>query len=191
MGTPGQNSIAELTGTAGQVVSLVVAGSTFGSSTANLRVSLLAPDGTAVVAATGVGSSGLFVDSRSLPQTGVYRVLVDPQAAAVGSVRVTVHTVPDVVPVALVAGGDPVTLVTGTPGQAAAAEVQGEAGSLLALRLTGATFASAKVSVLRPDGTTLVAPTTLGSAVFVDTLELVQPARTAWSWTRRPRPPGR
>ena len=128
VGTPGQNSIAELTGTAGQVVSLVVAGSTFGSSTANLRVSLLAPDGTAVVAATGVGSSGLFVDARALPQTGVYRVLVDPQAAAVGSVRVTVHPVPDVVPVALVADGDPVTLVTGTPGQGAAAEVESAAG---------------------------------------------------------------
>ncbi|NUU19142.1 hypothetical protein HP550_17985 [Cellulomonas humilata] len=175
VGTPGQNSIAELTGTAGQVVSLVVAGSTFGSSTANLRVSLLAPDGTAVVAATGVGSSGLFVDARALPQTGVYRVLVDPQAAAVGSVRVTVHPVPDVVPVALVADGDPVTLVTGTPGQGAAAEVEGAAGGLLALRFTGGTFASAKVSVLRPDGTTLVAATTLGSALFVDTLELVQP----------------
>lgn len=172
--TPGQNSVVELTGTAGQVVSLVLAGSTFGSSTGNLRVSLLAPDGTAVLAATGVGSSGLFVDSRALPQTGVYRLLVDPQAAAVGSVQVTVHTVPDVVPAVLVADGDPVTLVTGTPGQGAAAELEGAAGSLLALRFTGGTFASAKVSVLRPDGTTLVAPTTLGAALFVDTLELVQ-----------------
>ena len=37
------------------------------------------PDGTALGSQTLVGTNGGFVDTRSLPATGLYRILVDPQ----------------------------------------------------------------------------------------------------------------
>ena len=52
---------------------------TIGSTTGSLKVSITKPDGTALVAATSMGTSGGYIDVKSLPTTGTYTILVDPQ----------------------------------------------------------------------------------------------------------------
>ena len=77
---PGQNAKLTFAGTAGRRVSLKVSGVTIGTSTTgSLKVSITKPDGTALVAATSMGTNGGYIDVKSLPTTGTYTILVDPQ----------------------------------------------------------------------------------------------------------------
>jgi hypothetical protein len=67
-----------------------VSGVTIGTSSccaANLSIP-------GVFAPTLVGRNGLFVDTKVLPATGEYRVLVDPLGMETGSVTVTLYDVP-------------------------------------------------------------------------------------------------
>ena len=63
-----ENATLTFLGAAGQRVSLKVSGVTIGTSTTgSLKVSITKPDGTALVAATSMGTSGGYIDVKSLP----------------------------------------------------------------------------------------------------------------------------
>src|SRR5919109_2644649 len=156
---PGQNAKATFSGAIGQRVSLKVAPVSLTTSADTVRVSILKPDGTALVAPTSFNSIGGFIDVKVLAAAGTYTILVDPQSAATGSVTLTLYDVPPdvVVPITFTA---PLTVTTTTPGQNAQATFTGAAGQQVGVRVTGVTIgtsptASTKVSLLRPDGTTL------------------------------------
>ena len=90
-----ENATLTFGGTAGQRISLKVSGVTIGTSTTgSIKVSITKPDGTALVAATSMGTTGGYIDTKSLPTTGTYTIVVDPQAAVVGSVTVRLYDVP-------------------------------------------------------------------------------------------------
>ena len=132
--------------------------STYGSSTGSARVSLLAPDGTVLVTATGFGTAGTFVEPRALVVAGTYTVLVDPQGGAVGSVDVAVFDVPADTVQPIEAGG-PVAVATAVaPGQNLVLDTTLPAAVPARLRVFDGP-ASARVTVRGPTGTTLVTRT--------------------------------
>ena len=174
--TPGQNAMVRFSGTANQLVSAQLTGSTFGSSSSSASVAILKPDGTTLVAARGFGTAGTFIDAVKLPVAGTYSLLVDPAGSAVGQVSVRVFDAA-AIEGSLAPGGDVVTTTTSVPGQNATLGFAGTAGDRVSLQLTNSTYGSssgsAQVSVRRPDGTVLVSPRGFGSAgTFVDTFTL-------------------
>jgi RHS repeat-associated protein len=166
---PGQNLRSRFDGTAGQRLSLGFTGTWF---TGTSSVSVLKADGTALVPVqflSGENSLTLPV----LPETGTYEVLISPVTARTGAATVTLSAELD--------GGsltstDPGTEVTiGRPGQNARLRFDGTAGQRLGLGFTASTFGSAlfsgtyRVSMLKPDGTSLMSsPLLNGAANDVD-----------------------
>jgi hypothetical protein len=172
---PGEDVLLAFAGTAGQRVSLKLSAVSIGtSSCCSAKVSILRPDGSALAAPAYFGTSGGFVDTRTLSATGVYRILVDPQGTATGSVTLTLYDVPVDGSAAIAAGGGAVTLSTTIPGQNLQATFTGVAGQRVSLRLTEVTIGTStccggKVSISAPDGSTLAAPAYFGTGGgFVD-----------------------
>ena len=167
---PGEDARLVFDALAGQRVSLKLSDVTIGTSCcSSAKLSILRPDGTTLLSASSFGTSGGFIDTRTLPQTGSYRILVDPQSNAVGSVTLPLSDVPEDPTGTLVLGGPASTLVLDVPGLNGWRTFSGNAGRTVTLRLTAVTIgtsccSSAKVSVLRPDGTTLVSPANFGTS---------------------------
>jgi uncharacterized protein YhfF len=165
LGTPGQNSVHTFAGTAGKQISLDVTDVTLSLS----KVSIVKPDGSKLIFPTSVDSSGAFFDTKTLPQSGTYKVLLDPQGAATGNASLTVYKVPSDAVGSLVVGGPSSTISLGTPGQDGRLSFSASAGEALTLDLSSVTIGSsgccsAKVSVLKPDGSKLVFPIFFGTS---------------------------
>jgi hypothetical protein len=163
--TPGQNAKLTFNGTAGQRVSLDV-----GPACCSTKISILNPGGATFVAATSFGASGGFIDVKTLPLTGIYTVVVDVQSSAAGSVTLTLYDVPVDAGAAIAPGGAAVSVTATTPGQNAKLTFSGAAAARVSLNITGVTISNSMVSILNPDGTALVAPTSVRTAgAFIDT----------------------
>ena len=185
--TPGQNANATFPGAAGQRVSLKI-----GPACCSTKVSIQRPDGTNLVAPTSFATSGGFIDTKTLTVAGTYTIFVDPQAAVVGSVTLTLYDVPADPSTPIVPGGPAVTAATTTPGQNAKLTFDGTAGQRVSIGMAGVTISKSTVSILKPDGTTLVSMANVGtSGGFVDTKTLpvagaytilVDPQGTATGW---------
>jgi subtilisin family serine protease/uncharacterized protein YhfF len=170
-----ENARLVFDGVAGRRISLKLSGVTIGTSaTASSKISILNPNGTTLVAPTNFGTNGGFVDTKTLPATGQYKILVDPQGTATGSATLTLYDVPPDATASISPGGADVTVGTTVPGQNARVTFAGVAGRRISLKLTAVTIgtaasSSAKVSVLNPSGTTLASPTLFGrNGGFVD-----------------------
>lgn len=179
--TSGKVGLLLFDGKAGQRISLLLSAGTVGtSSCCAMKVSIRRPDGSVLVSPGYQSKSGGYIDVQSLSQTGTYTVVIDPEGTATGSVKATLYDVPADTTQAVVAGGEPVTVSTSTPGQATGATFTATAGQRVSIRLTASSFGTssccgAKISVLRPDGTTLYSPTYFGtSGGWIDTLSLPQ-----------------
>ena len=86
----GENARLFFDGVAGQRVALRMSNVTMGASTCcSAQVSIWKPDGSNLVYPTLVGTNGGFIDTRALPVTGRYSMLVDPQGTAFGSMTLT------------------------------------------------------------------------------------------------------
>jgi hypothetical protein len=165
---PGQNARITFAGTAGRRVSLELTDVTIGSA----KVSLLDPSGGTLAGPLSLGTSGGFVDAVTLPTTGTYTILLDPQGTATGNATLTLHDVPPDAVAAATPGGAAVTLTTVTPGQNAAVSFTGSVGQRVSMRI-GPTCCITKVTVTSPDGTILFGPSSFGTGGgFVDTLVL-------------------
>jgi subtilisin family serine protease len=167
---PGQNARLSFEGTAGSRISLRVGGVTIGSSTCcGLNVSIWKPDGTNLVFPTLMGTNGGFLDARTLPVSGTYSVLVDPQGTGLGDATLTLYDVPPDVGGTIAAGGAAVTVGIGpVPGQNARLSFQGVAGRRVSLRASGVTIGSStccslNLSIAKPDGTNLATPMLMGT----------------------------
>ena len=176
MNTPGQNGRVSFDGSAGRRVALELTGVTIGtSSCCSTKVSILKPDGTALASATTVGTSGGFIDTKTLPAAGSYTVLVDPQSNATGGMTLTLHDVPADAEGAIALGGTPTTVATTALGQNAKLTFTASSGQRISLEMTDVTVGtssccSAKISILRPNGSSLVSGTFVGTnGGFVDT----------------------
>jgi hypothetical protein len=173
--SPGQNAKLTFSGTAGQRIAVELTSVTIGpSNCCSTKVSILRPDGTALAAATTVGTNGGLIDTKALAATGTHTILVDPQSNATGSMTVTLHAVPPDTTGTITAGGVPVTATTTALGQNAQLTFSATAGQRISLEMTDVTVGtssccSSRVSIVRPNGTNLVAPTYVGTnGGFVD-----------------------
>jgi hypothetical protein len=164
---PGQNAKATFSGTSGQRVSLKV-----GPTCCSLKVSIVKPDGTNLVAATSIGTGGGFIDTKSLPATGTYSIVVNPQSSPVGATTLTLYIVPADVTATITPGGTPVTVTTTVPGQNAKVTFAGTSSQRIALKVSP-TCCNLSVSIQKPDGTNLVNATSIGTGGgFIDTKTL-------------------
>lgn len=159
----GQNARYTFTGTVGQTISLGVTSVTIPS----LAVSIVKPDGTNLVAPTSFSTSGGAIDSQVLPSTGTYAIFVDPAQASIGNVTIRLYNTPDITGT-ITLNGATVTPSLTVPGQRARYTFSGTAGQWVNLGLTAVTISSSAVSMLKPDGTTLVSTTVSTSGGSLD-----------------------
>lgn len=146
---PGQRARYTFTGTAGQWVNLGLTSVTINSST----VSLLKPDGT-TLASTSISTSGGSLDpTTTLPTTGTYTIVVDPDGLATGSMTLTL-TSPVTGTIMLDGASVPISLTKA--GRTARYTFNGTSGQWVSLGMTGVTISSSTITLLKPDGTTLV-----------------------------------
>lgn len=82
---PGQNAVASFAGTAGQQVTGRITANTIGY----LYVYLRRPDNSTLTS-SGSSAASFNLQAQTLPTTGTYTILVDPNVAATGSVTVNV-----------------------------------------------------------------------------------------------------
>ena len=153
---PGQNAYFTFTGVTGHRMSVQASNVTLSSGNAKLRI--LKPDGTALGTAATFGNAGGFLEPKTIPADGNYKIEVDPRLTATGSFSVQLFDVPADAAVPLTVGGAAGQATTTTPGQNAAFTFTAVAGTRYSVNLTESTFDSAKVSWLRPDGTALFSP---------------------------------
>jgi RHS repeat-associated protein len=176
---PGQNAKLTFSGTQNQRISVNVDQITIGtSSCCGGKVSITNPDGSQLVAPTFIGTAtNTFLDTVTLGQTGTYTVLVDPQSNATGSARVSLFDVPADLSGAISIGGAAQMITLSTPGQNATLTFNGPAAKGIRLVLSNVTVGSSaccsgKVSIKKPDGSTLVNPTFFGTAGATVTAQL-------------------
>lgn len=127
------------------------------------------------MASNGFCTATGFVDTVSLLQGGYYTLMVDPQAATIGSQTIVLNDVPPDVTGSITPGGSPVTITTTTPGQNAVLTFSGTAGQRVSLQLSGTTFTgciAVNNAIKKPDGTTLISSDLCAPSGFLDTAEL-------------------
>jgi YD repeat-containing protein len=153
---PGQNGALTFAGTAGQRVSLLGTSGMSGQVwfDCDVYVSILKPDASVLASPACMESSG-FLDAVTLPSTGTYTVVFNPNQVAVGSVTLTLYLVPADPTTTLTINGSSSTLTTTTAGQDAQATFSGTASQQVTVHLTGNTMGTVTVRVLKPDGSQL------------------------------------
>ncbi|HMJ00391.1 MAG TPA: S8 family peptidase [Gaiellaceae bacterium] len=168
---PGQNAVLRFFGAPGQRIGLGMSSVTIGTSTCcSAQFSIWKPDGSNLVYPTLVGTNGGFLDTRALPVSGMYTILVDPQGTSLGSMTLALYDVPPDVSGSIVAGGGPVSLSLGpVPGQNASLRFDGTAGQRISLRLSSVTIGTStccgvRISITKPDGTSLIPPALVGTS---------------------------
>jgi len=163
---PGQNVRLTFAGTAGQRVSLRTTNVTITSS----LVSILNPDGS-TLGSVSSGTSGAFLDTKTLATTGTHTVFIDPSGGNMGNMTVTLYDVPsdDLGPISF---GVAVPVTIGTPGQNARLTFTGAAGQYVGLQASAVSGATGSMAILRPDGTSLVSATVSSSGALIDSTAL-------------------
>ena len=142
-------------GVAGQRVSLGMTNVTIPSST----VSFIHPNGTVLNSANFGGGGAL--DSSILPVTGTYAILIDPTSTYTGNMTLTLSA--ELVGNLTIAGS-PATASISRVGQNARYYFTGTAGQTVSLGVTAVTMTQLNVSMYKPDGSVLVAPTLMNTA---------------------------
>ncbi|HEX3251331.1 MAG TPA: PPC domain-containing protein, partial [Pyrinomonadaceae bacterium] len=171
----GQNALVSFDGNAGQRVSLKISGVSLTGGNGYVDVSIKKPDGTVLASSNYTTSSGGFIDVSTLPVTGTYTILVDPQESNVGSVTLTLYEVPPDTTGSITPGGAAVTVTTTTPGQNATLTFNGTAGQRVALVLTNSTYSGCLAvndAIKKPDGTNLVSAYLCSASGYLDTVVL-------------------
>ena len=175
--TANKIGLLTFTGTAGQRIFLNgtngMTGQIFGC---DVSVSIFRPDAGTLVPPTCMEQSG-FVDVTTLPTTGTYTILVDPEGAATGSVTLALYSVTDISGTITV-GGSSVPVSISTPGQNAALTFSGTAGQRVSLfgtgTISGQVFLTCDVDVriLRVSDNLNVGSTCMEGSGFIDTVTL-------------------
>ena len=158
IGTPGQNARLTFSGTSGQVVTASVTGGTFRSYCYTFSISIVKPDGTKVGSAGSCGGSTAFLDQLTLPTTGTYVLVFNPDGPQIGHATLTLYSAGDVTG-SIATDGIGVPISIASPGQNARLTFDGRAGQVVTAQVANGTFSSYcfdfSLSIVKPDGTTL------------------------------------
>jgi YD repeat-containing protein len=159
---PNKIAIVVFDGVPGQWVSLGMTDTTISASgcCASSTVAIYKPDGTTLLGTFTFFQGGGGTPSVQLPVAGTYAIVVKPYSTLTGSV--TLHLWEDLSP-PIGINGPAVTLTNG-PGQNERLLFSGNAGQWISVAVTDTTIGAANccltsmLSILKPDGTTLLAP---------------------------------
>jgi YD repeat-containing protein len=161
--TPGQNGALTFTGVAQNRISLR---GTSGSIAIN-NVSIKNPDGSNLATPTAFTPNG-FIDTKTLPASGTYNIVLDPLNANTGNTTLTLYNVPADYSTGTVIGYAPVLVPIGTPGQNGAVTFSSSAlriGQVATVHVTSNTFTLVTVKLLSPSGA-VMSTMTSGSSNF-------------------------
>jgi hypothetical protein len=158
---PGQNGTLTFTGSIGQRISFL-AGSGVATSAKNVTVSIKAPSGATVLAATAVGTGGMFFDPMTLAEPGTYTISVNPPKYTTGTTAYQLWTVPADQSGTLTLG-TPQALTFNTPGQNASFTFTGTLGQKVTFSATNSSLNST-IKIRKPDNTLLSTLTTVSTA---------------------------
>jgi hypothetical protein len=167
--TGGENANLTFAGTAGNRISIRIYGVTMSPKpNTGIKVSIQKPDGSTLVSPFDVGSAGTFIEPVSTPVTGNYKLVLDGQSTYKGKATVAIWTVASDATGTTTPGGAAVPLSMPTPGTNGSVSFSATAGQHVSLKLSGVTISgnainSARVSVLKPDASVLVANSNFGS----------------------------
>jgi YD repeat-containing protein len=155
----GQNAAVTFSGTLGQRISLKGTSGMSGQVVGcDVNVTIKKPDGSVLAPAACMESSG-FIDVQTLPVAGTYTIVVDPVAAATGSLTLWLYDVPADTTGTVSVGGSAVSVPLSTAGQNGTLTFSGTASQQVTVRMTGNTFGSTTVKLMKPDGTQLTTGT--------------------------------
>ena len=139
-------------GTAGQRITLGMSEATFASSV----VSILKPDGT-ILASKTIDTNGGYLEDNTLPVTGIYTIVVDPDGTNTGSMKLTLLSVVDITGEINIGSTAAVTILV--PGQNARLTFSGTAGQRINVQTVGTTIPS-QISILDLNGMALTSVST-------------------------------
>ena len=160
----GQNAGITFAGVAGTRLSMAVSGSALPQT----RLDVRAPDGS-TFATFYVSSSGGFLDTRTLPATGTYTIVIDPSGGSPVTMTLTAYSVPADASAATTPGGAAASIPIAVPGQNGLVSFTGVAGERVSFRLT--TAMSVRFTVTKPDSSTLFSTMAPGNT-FIDVTTL-------------------
>lgn len=162
---PGQNANFSFSGTQNQHISISIPTSTFN----NCFFEIANPDGTFLVNGFGTRCDKIsnFYDVPLLPQTGIYKLIVDPSGAETGSVTFKLNDATDVTGT-ITADGTPVSFATTVPGQKAKFTFSGTAGQIVSAVLDNNTYIHGiGMTIFAPDGSAVAS-----ASPFIDQTSL-------------------
>jgi RHS repeat-associated protein len=168
--TPGQDeNLTFFNSTPGQLASVLLSNFNFGGS---VNVSIVYQDGTKIglpVSMCGATNEGcqLFFPPVSLPQTGTYTLVIAPINGGTGYTTVALNIFQNLT--SPITSGNPVPVTINAPGQDEQLIFGGSNGQVASVQLSNFNFGgglnSVNVSILNPDGTNLVPPTSMCGAL--------------------------
>jgi YD repeat-containing protein len=154
IGIPGQNANFTFAGITNQHVSISIPSNTFNSCS----FEIVKPDGTFLVNVGAFCSkTSTFYDVPILPQTGNYKLVVDPGGTDTGSITFKLNDATDVTGT-ITADGTPVSFATTVPGQKAKFTFSGTAGQIVSAVLDNNTYVHGiGMTIFASDGSTVAA----------------------------------
>jgi YD repeat-containing protein len=165
---PGQNAVLTFSGTNGQRVSLLGTN----NSLTFLAIGIYKPDGGVLTSISGYLGSSPFIDVQTLPTTGTYSIVVNPENTQTGGITLTLYNVPADASGSITIGGAAASVTITTPGQNGALTFSGTASQQATVHITTNTMGSVTVTLLKPDGSTLTSATSSSSSFDLSTQTL-------------------
>ena len=164
---PGQNADFNFAGHPNQHVSFSISSSTFN----NCFFTISNPDGTFLVnsSVARCDKNATFLDIPVLPQTGPYKLVIDPSGTETGSVTFKLNDATDVTGT-ITTDGTPVTVATTVPGQKAKLTFNGTAGQVISALLDNNTYTQFGIAMtlLAPDGSRVTGTSSTAGSQFID-----------------------
>jgi YD repeat-containing protein len=145
---PGRNALLTFSGNENQLISL-----TANDSTVSGTIYIKKPDGTNLTYKS-VNNNGAFIDAQLLPVAGTYTILVDPLAASIGSMVLTLYDASDLTG-GITIGGAAVGISSNVPGRNTRLAFDATAGQQLTLHVTNNNMQCLLVSLLQPSGASI------------------------------------
>ena len=160
---PGQDAKLTFNGAAGQKVSLVISDITIEGGYINID----AADGTHI-ASTVMNAIyvNAFIDTTTLPATGVYTVYVNPGGYGTGSLKLQLYDASDMTGT-ITPGGSSITLTNDRPGRNTLLTFSGAENQRVSLTATGSTVYGT-IYIKKPDGTNLTSKGVDNNGAFID-----------------------
>jgi len=157
--SPYQNASLTFSGTTNQLVSMIISNDTISSA----YLTLYNPDGSTVFSQVLVNTSGYFMDTTSLSQTGTYKFYFAPNNGVSGSATFTLYNIVNTTG-SVTVNGFGVRVTLSTPGQNGKLTFSGTANQLVTVHVATNTTGGVTVALLNTTGGTMTSSSFSGAS---------------------------